>query len=73
MPMKLECMSLVCRMVKVFFPSAAAKTGPARIAAPNATEPIRKSRRDSASRDEPERPCGSFAPSFGGWFLSFMD
>ena len=24
MPMKLECMSLVCRMVKVFFPSGAA-------------------------------------------------
>jgi len=26
--MKAECMSLVCRMVNVFFPSAAAKTGP---------------------------------------------
>ena len=30
MPMKLECMSLVCRMVKVFFPSAAAASSPGR-------------------------------------------
>ena len=52
MPMKVECMSLVCRMVKVFFPSAAADSAPGRkIVAPTAAEPARNSRRERVSRD----------------------
>ena len=62
--MKLECMSLVCRMVKVFFPSAAADSAPGRqIVAPTAAEPARNSRRESASHDTGEYSCRGFRPS----------
>ena len=48
MPMKLECKSLVCRMVKVFFPSAVAASSAGTMnAAPIATAPARNSRRES--------------------------
>ena len=65
MPMRLECRSLVCRMVKVFFPSAAAERTPGRrIVAPAAAEPARNSRRESVSRDM--RVKGSFPTAWRG-------
>src|ERR1043165_6166677 len=51
MPMKAECMSLVCRMVKVFLPSAAARPAGSAAVAPAASVPARNSRRASASID----------------------
>ena len=51
MPMKAECMSLVCRMVKVFLPSAAARSLGSTVAAATAAEPARNSRRARASID----------------------
>ena len=50
--MKAECMSLVCRMVKVFFPSRAADSAPGRrIVAPAAAETAMNSRRVSVFMD----------------------
>src|SRR5208283_4600060 len=52
MPMKLECISLVCRMVKVFFPSTAANSPPGRrIVTPTAAETAKNSRREIVTRD----------------------
>jgi len=54
MPMKFECMSLVCKMVKVFFilfSCAAADSFPVSIVAPNAAETVMNLRRDNDSRD----------------------
>ena len=48
MPTNAECMSLVCRMVKVFFPSAAAATVGGRTIVALAAEPARNARRLSA-------------------------
>jgi hypothetical protein len=54
MPTKFECMSLVCRMVKVFFPSAAAAGClDSRIVAPMAAAPAMNSRREIDSSDAP--------------------
>jgi hypothetical protein len=45
MPMKAECMSFVCRMVKVFFPTVAAANPPDRkIVAPTVAAPAKSSR-----------------------------
>src|SRR5580698_1591387 len=51
MPMKAECMSLVCRTVKVFRPSAAAGPPGSAIVAPATSEPARNSRRARVSVD----------------------
>lgn len=52
MPMKAECRSLVCRIVKVFFPFAAATKAPGKSnVTPTAAEAARNSRRESVSRD----------------------
>src|SRR5450755_1519648 len=53
MPTKLECRSLVCRIVKVFFPFAAATGSPRKRAmAPAAAEPAKSSRREGVLRAE---------------------
>jgi len=60
MPMKAECMSLVCKMVKVFFilfSFVAAYSGSVRIIAPTAAEPARNSRRVSVLRDTSVLVC----------------
>jgi hypothetical protein len=52
MPMKLECISLVCRMVKVFLPFTAAQSPPgSMIVTPTAAETARNSRRVMVSRE----------------------
>jgi hypothetical protein len=62
--MKAECISLVCRMVKVFFPLSCAAAGRARrrIVAPTATEAAKTSRRDGVSLD---MGATVFPPSHG--------
>src|SRR5450631_3970602 len=53
MPIKLECRSLVCRIVKVFFPSVALAAPPPRMTmVPAAAEPTKTSRREGVLRAE---------------------
>src|ERR1700722_15827000 len=62
--MKFEWRSLVCRMVKVFFPSSATpRSQHKRIVAPTATERARKSRREGVSRDVVSFPTSLAASS----------
>src|SRR5208283_1829348 len=74
MPMKLECMSFVCRMVKVFFPSTAADSPPGRrIVTPTAVETARNSRREIVSRDIGVKVSLPSAAAIGFLSLVFID
>jgi len=72
--MKFECMSLVCRMVNVFFPSAAADRNPgSKITTPTAAEPIRNSRREIVSRDRRVKVSSPSSAAAGLLSLVFID